>query len=136
MFKPMQILSRPAPPAVLSLLVQAQMPEIEHKRGSFEELVRHLLDRILNSESLGLGEEAATRVLQIVYALALPGVVVALFLFPLYHPLIGGPRPFWSQVSDHFFYMIYGFVVMGLITVLLWDLLFPDQLDVFILSSL
>jgi hypothetical protein len=136
MFRPLQILSRPAPPAVLSLLVQAQMPRSERKLGSFEVLVRHLLDRLLASESLGAGEETATRVLQMAYAVALPSVVGALFLFPLYHSPFLGPRLFWAQATDHFFYLTYGFVVMGLVTVLLWDLLFPDLLDVFILTSL
>jgi hypothetical protein len=112
------------------------MPQSEHKKSSFEVLVRHLLDRLLASESLGAGEETATRVLQMAYAVALPGVVGALFLFPLYHSPFLGPRLFWAQATDHFFYLTYGFVVMGLVTVLLWDLLFPDLLDVFILISL
>jgi hypothetical protein len=136
MFKTLRIPYRPAPPVVLSLLVQAQMPQSERKQSSFEVLVRHLLDRLLTSESLGAGEESATRVLQMAYAVALPGVVGALFLFPLYHSLFLGPRRPWAQASDHFFYLTYAFVVMGLVTVLLWDLLFPDLLDVFILTSL
>ena len=135
MYKSLRILSRPAYPVVLSLFVQAGMPNNERKKGSFEVLVRHLLDRLLSSESLGAGEETATRVLQMAYAIALPGMVGALFLFPLYH-LPSGPRPYWAQASDHFFYLTYGFVVMGLITILLWDMLFPDLLDVFILTSL
>ncbi len=52
--------------------------------------------------------------------------------FPPY-PL---PRPFWSQASDHYFYVMYSFVVMGAATVYEWDLLFPDLLDIFVLSSL
>lgn len=105
------------------------------KHRPFEVLVRHLLDRLLASESLGADEETATRITQLAYAVALPGLVVALFLDPLYHSPFG-PRHYWPQVSDHFFYVIYSFVVMGLGTVLQWDLLFPDQLDVFILTSL
>jgi len=105
------------------------------RHGPFEVLVRHLLKRLLSSESLGADDETATRITQLAYAVALPGLVVALFLDPLYHSPLG-PRPYWPQVSDHFFYVSYSFVVMGLGTVLQWDLLFPDQLDVFVLTSL
>ena len=47
-----------------------------------------------------------------------------------------GPRPYWSQVGDHYFYVVYSMVVMGLVTIFEWDLLFPDLLDVFVLSPL
>jgi hypothetical protein len=107
----------------------------ERKRAPFEVLVRHLFDRLLRSESLGGGDENATRITQLLYAVALPGVVVAVFLFPLYHWGVE-PRPMWPQIGDRLFYVTYSFVVMGLGTVLQWDLLFPDQLDAFILTSL
>ena len=45
-------------------------------------------------------------------------------------------RPYWSQVSDHYIYTVYAFVVMGVITVFEWEMLFPDLLDVFVLSTL
>ncbi|NYF53533.1 hypothetical protein [Tunturiibacter gelidoferens] len=45
-------------------------------------------------------------------------------------------RPFWSQAGDHSFYVVYSFVVMGAVTVYEWDLLFPDILDIFVLSVL
>jgi hypothetical protein len=44
------------------------------------------------------------------------------------------PRPFWAQAGDHYFYVMYSFVVMGAATVFEWDLLFPDLVDVFVLS--
>ncbi|NYF78886.1 hypothetical protein [Granulicella arctica] len=126
--------SKDAGPAVLSLQVQAAMGAPRQRGGPFEVLVRHFLDRLLSSESLGSGEEATTRATQMAYAVALPGLLVALFLSPLYHA--PSPRLFWSQASDHFFYVMYGFVVMGLVTVLQWDLLFPDLLDVYVLASM
>ena len=66
--------------------------------------------------------------------MALPGMVVALFLFPLYHAPV--ERPFWSQVSDHYFYVLYSFVAVGIVSIFAWDLLFPDLLDLFVLSPL
>ena len=74
------------------------------------------------------------RVLQIAYAIALPGLCVAIYLFPPYH--FPGGRPFWSQVADHYFYVMYSFVAIGAVTIFVWDLFFPDLLDVFVLSTL
>ena len=58
------------------------------------------------------------------------------FSFLPYHGFPPYPlhRPFWAQVGDHYFYVMYSFVVMGAATVFEWDLLFPDLVDVFVLS--
>jgi hypothetical protein len=75
--------------------------------------------------------------IQVAYMLALPGVLVALYLVGAYHPPKAlGPRPYWSQVSDHYLYTVYAFVVIGVVTVFEWEMLFPDLLDVFVLSTL
>ena len=76
--------------------------------------------------------------MQIACAVALPTLVVSLFLFPAYHAFPPAPlhRPFWAQASDHYFYVMYSFVVVGAATVYEWDLLFPDILDIFVLSVL
>ncbi len=122
--------------AVLSFNVQAGLEQAVHSQSQFEVLVRHLFDRLLNNEAFG--EDAALRVAQLAYAIVLPGVLVALFLFPHYHGLPPHPlvRSFWSQACDHLFYVTYSLVIVGTAAVFQWDLLFPDTLDVFILSSL
>lgn len=122
---------------VLSLAVQADVTEPERERSQFEVLVRHLLYRFLHNELLASDDETK-RVMQIAYAVALPGMLVALFLFPAYHGFPPNPlhRPFWSQTADHYFYVMYSLIVMGGATIYEWDLLFPDLLDVFVLSPL
>jgi hypothetical protein len=128
-----------APPEhpVLSLSVQAQSVANVRERSEFEVLVRHILNRFFNNELLASDDERK-RVMQIACAVALPTLIVSLFLFPAYHAFPPAPahRPFWSQVSDHYFYVMYSFVVMGAATVYEWDLLFPDILDIFVLSIL
>jgi hypothetical protein len=128
-----------APPKhpVLSLGVQAQAVTARRDRSEFEVLVRHLIDRFFNNELLASDDETK-RVMQIGCAVALPTLIVSLFLFPLYHAFPPAPlhRPFWSQAGDHYFYVMYSFVVMGAATVYEWDLLFPDVLDIFVLSVL
>ena len=102
--------------------------------AQFNLLVRHFLERFFNNELVTADGEAKTRLLQAVYAIALPGMVVALYLFPPYHA--PGGRPFWSQISDHYFYVMYSFVAVGAVSIFAWDLFFPDLLDIFVLSSL
>jgi uncharacterized membrane protein YwzB len=120
---------------VLSLEVQAQMPVVDaRERSQFYLLVRHFLERFFTNEMVSADGETKARLLQVAYTIALPGMVVALFLFPLYHAPLD--RPFWSQVSDHYFYVMYSFVAVGAVSIFAWDLLFPDLLDLFILSSL
>jgi hypothetical protein len=121
--------------SVRSLAVQASEPVEAQQSTVFEILTRHLLYRLVHNEALG--EEIPTRMTQVAYMLALPGVLMALYLFAAYHqPKAIGPRPYWNQISDHYVYTVYAFVVMGIVTVFEWELLFPDLLDVFVLTTL
>jgi hypothetical protein len=120
---------------VLSLEVRAQMPTADPPhRSQHQLLVRHFIERFFNNEMVSADGDTKARLLQVVWAIALPGMVVALFLFPLYHAPLA--RPFWSQVSDHYFYVMYSFVAVGAAAIFAWDLLFPDLLDIFVLSPL
>jgi hypothetical protein len=134
MFSGFRIFAPPEFP-VLSLEVQAHLPVVEaQEQSQFRLLVRHFLERFFNNDMVSADGETKARLLQVVYAIALPGMVVALFLFPLYHAPL--ERPFWSQVSDHYFYVLYSFVSVGAVSIFAWDLLFPDLLDLFVLSPL
>ena len=134
MFSGLRILTPPEFP-VLSLGVQAKIPvALAPERSQFQLLVRHFLERFFNNDMVSADGDSKARLLQVVYAMALPGMVVALFLFPLYHAPV--ERPFWSQVSDHYFYVLYSFVAVGIVSIFAWDLLFPDLLDLFVLSPL
>jgi hypothetical protein len=134
MFSGLRIFAPPEFP-VLSLEVQAQLPVVEaQEQSQFRLLVRHLLERFFNNEMVSADGDAKAHLLQVVYAIALPGMVVALYLFPLYHAPL--ERSFWSQASDHYFYVLYSFVAVGAVSIFAWDLLFPDLLDLFVLSPL
>jgi hypothetical protein len=121
--------------AVLSLNAQAQSATPARERSQFEVLVRHLLYRFFHNELLASDDETR-RIMLISYVFALPTLLVSLFLFPAYHSPLVHPRHFWPQVGDHYFYVMYSLFIMGGATVYEWDLLFPDLLDVFVLSIL
>jgi hypothetical protein len=121
---------------VLSLAVQAETFTAKREQSQFEVLAHHIFYRFLHNELLTSDDDETNRVMLISGAIAVPGLLVALFLFPPYHGFPPHPlhRPFWAQVADHYFYVMYSFVVMGAATVYEWDLLFPDLVDVFVLS--
>lgn len=132
-------------PAVMSLAVQAAMgPVVEPERSQISHLLRLFVERFFNHESASPDGDAKARMILVACAAGLPGFVVAIYLWPVYHRFRGwppnspqiGPPPYWAQVNHHFFFVMYSFVTMGLATVFEWDLLFPDQLDVSVLGTL
>jgi hypothetical protein len=134
MFNPLKMFAEPQY-AVHSLEVQARMvPAKRREQDQFELLVRHFLSSLFNNEMVSADGEAKTYLVQIGYALALPGAIVALFLFVPYHA--PGGRAYWPQVSDRYFYVLYSMVITGVMTVFQWDLFFPGMVDIFVLSSL
>src|SRR5258708_2593501 len=143
-----QRLSIMSGPEILPLHAQAGRGQIrEPERSQFVHLLRHFLERFFNHETASPDGDAKTRLVQIAFAAGLPGFVVAIYLWPDYHSFIPhfqnnrviwvpGPPPYWVQVNQHFFFLVYSFVVMGIVTVFEWDLFFPDLLDIFILKPL
>jgi hypothetical protein len=104
----------------------------------FKLLVRHLLDRFFNNEIVSVDGETLPLIMTVAWAIALPTLVATIFLFPAYHAFRPKPPipPFWGRVADHYGFVMYAWVVMGVITVFEWDLLVPNVLDVFVLSVL
>src|SRR5579863_2408124 len=139
-----RLLTMSAPDA-LSLNDQAALgPVRAPERSQIAHLVRHFLERFFNHETASPDGDAKGRLVLIAIATGLPPFMVAIYLWPVYHPFIGwppgqhaaAPPSYWEQVNHHFFFVMYSFVAMGLITVFEWDLFFPDFLDVFVLGSL
>jgi hypothetical protein len=129
---------------MLSLAAPAgAIPESTMRVGQFRVLVRHFLERFFTSELASADGDARTRLVQVACTMGIPGLLVALYLYPVYHlprahraSNYWGSRPYWAQAGDHYFYVLYAFVAMGLLTIFEWDLFFPDLLDVYVLSSL
>lgn len=132
-------------PEVQALNAQAQLGEVlPPRRSQFAHLVRHFLARFFNHETASPDGDAKTRLVQIAFAAGLPPFLVAVYLWPVYHPFPGwppgsarvGPPQYWVQANHHFFFVVYSFAVVGIATVFEWDLFFPDLTDLFVLSTL
>jgi hypothetical protein len=135
-----------AEPEALSFNAQAALGAVrEPRRSQFSLLVRHFLERFFNHETASPDGDSKGRLVLIAVATGIPGFIVALYLWPVYHPFIGWPPgrplvveppPYWLQVNHHFFFVLYSFAAMGIVTVFEWELFFPDLLDVFVLTTL
>lgn len=130
----------------MSLNTQAALgPVRQPERSQLAHLVWHFLERFFNHETASPDGDAKARLVLIACAAGLPPLLVAMYLWPIYHPVIvypphpgavPGPPPYWLQVNHHFFFVMYSFVAMGLATVFEWDMFFPDLLDIFVLGTL
>jgi hypothetical protein len=132
-------------PEILPLNEQAARGVLRApERSQFTHLLRHFLERFFNHETASPDGDAKSRMVLFACAAGLPPFVVAMYLWPVYHPFIGwppgnkpaGPPSYWLQVNHHFFFVVYAFVSMGIATVFEWDLFFPDLLDIFVLGTL
>ena len=133
-------------PEILPLNAQAALGAVvTPKRSQFSLLVRHFLERFFNHETASPDGDAKTRLVLIAFTTGLTGFVVALYLWPIYHPVIvfrqdhpivQAPVPYWLQVKQHLFFVLYSFVALGIVTVFEWDMFFPDLLDLFVLTTL
>jgi hypothetical protein len=133
-------------PQPLSLNAQAALGPVRiPERSQFALLARHFVERFFNHETASPDGDAKTRMVQIACSTGLPGLMVAIYLWPVYHPIkgwppghpsAGGPPPYWLQVNHHLFFVLYSFVAMGIATVFEWDLFFPDLLDISVLETL
>ncbi len=133
-------------PQILPLNEQAALGEVRApERRQFTHLVQHYLERFFHHEASSPDGDAKARLVLLAFAAGIPGLMVAVYLWPVYHPIRGwppghpsdgGPPPYWLQVNHHFFFALYSFVVMGIVTIFEWDLFFPDLLDIFVLTTL
>jgi MFS family permease len=132
-------------PEILPLNALAARGLVRPERSQFSLLLRHFLERFFNHETASPDGDAKARLVLIAFTVGLPEFVVALYLWPVYHPFPGWPpgpghhgQPpsYWLQVNHHLFFVAYSFVAMGIAAVFEWDLFFPDLLDVFVFTAL
>jgi hypothetical protein len=143
-----QHLFRTSATEILSLNDQARLGSPQPERTQFANLVRHFLERFFNNEMTSPDGDAKAHLILIAFVTGLPGFVIAIYLWTVYHSFIPhylhnhhviwtpGPPPYWEQVNHHFFYVVYSFVALGIATIYEWDLFFPDLLDIFAISTL
>jgi len=100
-------------------------------RGQFAALVRHFFGRFFDNEFVAGNSEMHVTVTKILALLAAPGVVLPCLRYITYLRLDGYPPDARLPVlwSDRLFFLCFSMLVMGGVTVLEWDALFPDRRD-------
>ena len=92
-------------PEILPLNAQAALGDVgEPERSQFSHLFRHFLERFFNHETASPDGDAKARLVLIAFATGLPGFVIALYLWPVYHPFFDDAqtrRSISLTVADH-----------------------------------
>ncbi len=120
----------------------------------FALLVRHFFERLFDNELVSRTSDANLGLAHILAVLAVPGLFIPLFLYPKYTDLASRypiyfhfPKSFdWSlppaarqeiaAAADRLFFVSLAMAVLGLVTVLKWETLFPDRRDFSVLGVL
>ncbi len=106
----------------------------------FWTLAVHFFSRFFDRDSASEDADPLQRMIQLLAMLSVPGLMLSFFLLPdhprtPWAPITELDRT-WMRISDHYVFVCYAFVVMGLVMTFKWDSLFPDRRDYLILTSL
>lgn len=108
------------------------MAEQQNQRHSvMAVLIGHFFRRFFDNDTVQVEGDTLTTVVRALSAVAVPGLMVAFFLQNQYPR-----RPLWGAIEDQYFFVLFSFAVMGLVSIFEWEMLFPDWLDFVILSPL
>ena len=97
-------------------------------------LVKHFFRRFFDNDTLQVEGDTLITVVRAACAVAVPGLMYAFFLQLAYPPKPS--RQPWGRVEDEYFFVLFSFVVMGLVSIFEWEMLFPDRIDFLILTPL
>jgi hypothetical protein len=100
-------------------------------RSQFPALVRHFFGRFFDNEFVAQNTDMEVTVTKILALLASPGLLLPFFRYRTYLaldavPLIERLPTLWF---DRCFFLSFAMLVMGGVTILEWDALFPDRRD-------
>ncbi len=103
----------------------------------FQVLIRHFFGRFFDNELVSPEGEMHSSIGKIIALLASPGMI-CMWMLPKYTFLSVQPHRVFEagSLSDKLFFLTFSMVVMGFVTVLEWDALFPDRRDFTILVPL
>lgn len=106
--------------------------------GEFRLLVGHFLQRLYNFELVATNAESRNTIVQILVLLSLPGQFLPFWFFMPPADMLASFLRNQERVILSFEYYFIGFsmIITGLVAVLNWNALFPDQKDCAVLSPL
>jgi hypothetical protein len=122
----------PEAPALFSFVQQGSKPEGSSPQPSRTKILRqHFFRRFFDNDTLSVDGETQTSVIRALAFCAVPGFMFAFWLLPSYPGV--PPRSLALMLGDRYFFVLYSFVVMGIVATFEWETLFPDRADFLIL---
>lgn len=94
-------------------------------------LVDHFFRRFFDSDTVQVDGETLTTVVRAIAIVAVPGLMASFFMQNQYPA-----RSLWGTIEDQYSFVLFSFLVMGIVTIFEWEMLFPDRWDFLILSPL
>src|SRR5450755_4121358 len=109
-------------------------PVLENEMSQFRELARHFFSRFFDNDLVALGESAGdmrATVVNILAMLAAPGMLLPFLFLSKYVKLQDAPMYVrdLASLGEKEFFICFSMTVMGLVTVIEWEMLFPDRRD-------
>ena len=98
---------------------------------TFRILVQHFFRRFFDKDAIETDGDTQTTVTRVLSAIAAPGLMISFFVATARIQPLG-----WGAVGLHYFFVLFSFVVMGGVAIFEWEMLFPDRIDLLILSPL
>ena len=102
-------------------------------------LTRHFCGRFFDRETLAAPQvELSVLMVQILALLVLPGALQSLYLYPKYGAYIylSIPARDLATLPDKFFFLSLSMILLGFLTIFVWEALFPDRRDCVVLAPL
>jgi hypothetical protein len=94
-------------------------------------LIDHFFRRFFDSDTVQIDGETLTTVVRAIAIVAVPGLMASFFMQNQYPA-----RSEWGTIQDQYSFVLFSFLVMGIVTIFEWEMLFPDRWDFLVLSPL
>jgi len=109
-------------------------PALKNEISQFRELARHFFSRFFDNDLVAINSDEAdmrATVVNILAILAAPGMLLPFLFLSKYVKLQDAPMYVrdLASLGEKEFFICFSMTVMGLVTVIEWEMLFPDRRD-------
>ncbi len=106
-------------------------PAIHDEISQFRELARHFFNRFFDNDLIALDGDLRSAVVNILAMLAVPGMLLPFLFMSKFVKLQFEPLYVrdLASLGEKEFFICFSMTVMGLVTVIEWESLFPDRRD-------
>jgi hypothetical protein len=109
-------------------------PALENELSQFRELARHFFSRFFDNDLVAINSDDVdmrATVVNILAILAAPGMLLPFLFMTKYVKLQQAPMYVrdLASLGEKEFFICFSMTVMGLVTVIEWEMLFPDRRD-------